>query len=388
MVEANRLSWLRRLTNNTNAKWKAILCELIKPMSIEHFTENFLCDDAINAVGIPFYTQLFFLWNKMRKEPQNSKEYLEQVIWNNKLIQLPTNPKVKSFSSLQWPELYKAGICKVKDLFSREMQLIDLCEFCSTKNIKHNFIQVTRVKKAIPKSWIMEIVAGESCLLSSVNHFNYSVTSGPNSIDVRFASTKVIYDTLISNKSVTPTAVARWTEIFEVDENDWPSIYKQPYIATRETKIQSLQYKIINRIVPCRKWLYNQKVIESPYCKKCNNDEIDDIIHHFIECNDVKNFWESLEKWWNRTADYKVKITNKHIIFGFYYSNYEFECINYVVLIAKWYIQKQIYLECRVDLYDFLCTLKQHLQVERYICINNDKLNVFNKKWAHVWDKL
>ena len=387
MVEANRLSWIKRLTNNTNAKWKAILCDLIKPMSIEHFTENFLNDEAINAIGIPFYTQLYFLWNKMRKEPQHSKDYLEQVLWNNKLIQLPTNPKLKSFSSLQWPELYKAGICKVKDLFTQGMQFIDLLEFCSTKNIKHNFLQVARVKKAIPKSWVMKIIADESCLLSSVNHFNYMITTGPNSVDVRFAATKAIYDTLISSKYVTPTAVSRWTEMFEINKNDWPSIYKQPYIATRETKIQSLQYKIINRIVPCRKWLHDQRVIESPYCKRCN-DKIDDIIHHFIECNDVKNFWQGLEKWWNRTSDYEVKFTNKHIIFGLYYNNYEFECVNCVILIAKWYIQKQVYLERRIDFYDFLVTLKQHLQVERYICTNNNKLNVFTKKWSHVWDKL
>ena len=60
--------------------------------------------------------------------------------------------------------------------------------------------------------------------------------------------------------------------------------------------MQSLQYKIINRIVPCRKWLHGQKVIESPYCKKYN-DKTDDIVHHFIECNNIKNFWQSLEKW-------------------------------------------------------------------------------------------
>lgn len=336
-----------------------------------------------------FYTQLYFLWNNIRAKPESSNDYLEQVLWNNKLIQLPSNPRKKSFSALKWPQLYRAGICKVKDLFTQEKHFIDLAQFCIINNIKHNFLQIARVKKAIPDKWVTEIKSNRSYLDSQgENQSNFTVKSGNVSVNICATSTKAIYDVLILKKYVIPTAVKRWTDTFEIDELDWPSIYKQAYIATRETKLQSLQYKVINRITVCRKWLHDLKVVDSPYCLRCHENKIDDIIHHFTECTQVNAFWASLEKWWNRTADYVIKLTKKHIIFGFYYDNFEFECINCVILIAKWYIQNQVYLERRIDFFDFLVILKRHLQTERYICLCNNKLNTFNKKWLKIWDSI
>ena len=387
MVEANRLSWIKRLNSDTNASWKHILNELIQPMTLRHFTECYLDNESISAIGIPFYKQLFDLWNKIRDGPNCAKDFLEQIIWHNRLVQLPSNLKTKKLNSLKWPDLYKAGICKVKDLFTPEKNFLNLAEFCTVNNIKHNFIQIIRVRKAIPGIWVKDVLALPHPWCSN-NNRNLTIRSGCVNVDVMNASTKMIYYLLILRKHVTPTSVARWSEVFDIDENDWPAIYKLPYIACRETKLQSLQYKIINRITSCRKWLFNQKVVDSPYCLLCTNNSVDDIIHHFIECSHLNNFWRSFEMWWNRTAGYKVKISNKHVIFGFYYDIVEFENANYAIILAKWYIQKQTFMENRVDFYDFLTVLKHHLQIERYICVSNNKLHTFNKKWSNIWDNI
>ena len=112
----------------------------------------------------------------------------------------------------------------------------------------------------------------------------------------------MIYEHLILEKYVRPTALDRWLEAFEIDENDWQAIFTQPYIATRDTKLQSLQYKIIHRIFPCKKWLHTQKVVESPLCTLCDDNKIDDMLHHLAECSALNNLWSYLEKWWNRTV--------------------------------------------------------------------------------------
>ena len=83
-----------------------------------------------------------------------------------------------------------------------------------------------------------------------------------------------------------------------IDDNDWKDIFSQPYVAARETKLQSLQYRIIHRIFPCKKWLYIHKVAESPTCNLCNT--IEDIVHCLVDCIRVKEFWIDLQKWWNR----------------------------------------------------------------------------------------
>ncbi len=58
-----------------------------------------------------------------------------------------------------WKELYSSGIVKVKDLISQEGQSIDLNHYCTSHHIIYNFIQPLSIKKAIPLSWIDEIIS-------------------------------------------------------------------------------------------------------------------------------------------------------------------------------------------------------------------------------------
>ena len=129
--------------------------------------------------------------------------------------------------------------------------------------------------------------------------------------------------------------------------------------------LQGLQYKIIHRIIPCQKWLYNLKVIDSPVCQRCPSNCIDTITHHLVECGGLNNFWVDLESWWNRVAEYKVRLHTRHIIFGMYHDNHHFRTLNYVILLGKWFIRKQLYLDRPVNLNRYFVVLKQHLDTEQ-----------------------
>ncbi len=60
---------------------------------------------------------------------------------------------------------------------------------------------------------------------------------------------------------------------------------------TRETKLQSFQYRILHRTITCRKILYDMKLVDSPNCLYCNN--IDDIKHFLLSGEKTRNFWQS-----------------------------------------------------------------------------------------------
>ncbi len=93
MVEANRISWTQRLLNGSNTKWKSILTSLIKPFSLKHFTEIPLDDESIKTLQIPFYEQIYNVWNNSRQNSNSKRQNLEQIIWKNKHIQLPIGHK-------------------------------------------------------------------------------------------------------------------------------------------------------------------------------------------------------------------------------------------------------------------------------------------------------
>ncbi len=51
-----------------------------------------------------------------------------------------------------------------------------------------------------------------------------------------------------------------YNEFKDVDNDIWKRIFKVPFNTCRETKIQTLQYRIIHCILLCNKWLFNIKV--------------------------------------------------------------------------------------------------------------------------------
>ena len=124
MIETNIILWIKRLLNNSGAKWKCIFGKIIKPFTIQDFVENILDQESIDAIEIPFHKQLFEIWISIKKKPRNKQEIMEQItcIWKNRYIQLPDWSKKKRTKAIFWPKLYEAGIglLKVKDLFTPE----------------------------------------------------------------------------------------------------------------------------------------------------------------------------------------------------------------------------------------------------------------------------
>lgn len=68
---------------------------------------------------------------------------------------------------------------------------------------------------------------------------------------------------------------------------EWKEACRNPFQASRETKLQSLQYKIIHRIFPCGSYLCRIRIRD--WCKYC--DQTDSISHHLFRCDKVKPFW-------------------------------------------------------------------------------------------------
>ncbi len=213
MVEVNRISWIQRLLNDSNAKWKSILTSLIKPFSLKHFTEIPLDDESVKTLQIPFYEQIYNVWNNSRQNSNSKWQYLEQIIWKNKYIQLPIGPKKKKYKSLMWKELYSSGIVKVKDLISEEGQFIDLNHYCTSHHIKYNFRPTLSIRKAIPPSWIGEIRSKTENGRRESWDVNLILKNNSSEMNLLTASTENIYDTLILNKYVRPTALDRWQGI-------------------------------------------------------------------------------------------------------------------------------------------------------------------------------
>ena len=166
----------------------------------------------------------------------------------------------------------------------------------------------------------------------------------------------------------------------------WEIIFTLSFKSCEETYLQSFQYKIIHRIIPCNHWLYDLKVKENPECERCKID--DTIPHFFIHCSMLNNFWTFLSNWWLRTFKAIVPNEDSFIIFGVEINTHSV-IFNYVLILAKWYIYrcKSILIK-NIDFFDFLQFLKFKLVLKQLYYKYNDKMNVFDSKWGALFEIL
>lgn len=113
---------------------------------------------------------------------------------------------------------------------------------------------------------------------------------------------------------------------------------------TRETKIQSLQYRLVHRTIPCRNQLFQWRLTDNPNCLYCVGNHIDNNIHFFFACERVNNFWKTLLQWRNNFNTIQIAFEGGDIqeclLSGFQSNESEIYVLNYVTLLAKFHIYK------------------------------------------------
>ncbi len=84
-----------------------------------------------------------------------------------------------------------------------------------------------------------------------------------------------------------------------------------PFICSRQTTIQTFQYKITHRILACNEWLNKIKI---KICNTCSFSNDKDTISHFlIDCNCNTFFWKSWAQWWEAMTGFNIREERSYI---------------------------------------------------------------------------
>jgi hypothetical protein len=286
---------------------------------------------------------------------------MHQYLWNNKEIQLQRK-------SLNWLNWKQAGINQIKDIIHDNGKTKTVDELFRKYNKKINYLNLLQLIKSIPSKWIQHIKNEDK--YEELQENELYLETEYSRIKIRNVECKIIYSFLIEKKMKQLNCILKWEREFnfeEIDETMWKDIFKNPYICTRSTYIQSIQYKIIHRIINCNKKLFEFKIKNSPNCDQCN--ELDDIIHFFATCNTNIIFWKNFLKWWRRISETNIYMSEKEIIegiiFGFNPINDLLIVKNYLIYEAKYYIYTNKMKQVELSFIDFLIRLKYRLIIEQ-----------------------
>lgn len=207
-------------------------------------------------------------------------------------------------------------------------------------------------------------------------------------MDIENTSPRKLYNMLIVNKRQSVAAQAKWNHEFIPTQDTpqgeyWNLVYKSPYCCLRETKLQSFQFKLLHRILPCNKYLRNIRVKDTDLCESCGIT--DSLSHFFFYCQEVVPFWESICHWFYQQTDLPLeRVTCKESMLGLPREAPQWRIINVILLNIKFYIYRQkLYHRSVLDITAFLREFRYKLKLEEHICYLEGKPSKF-RHWKGI----
>jgi len=334
-----------------------------------------------------FYADILIEWNSIQEntsiENLDYKGILSESLWYNNYITIENQ-------SFFWKEWYDSGIKHVYDILNEHGDFLDAEGLSGKYGVKATFMQVLQLRKALPYIWRKKLITAKLpvTFVPIVTVFVMDSSSRKNFITM---TAKELYWIIWKRERLKhlPKSMIKWNENFDLSTNDWKYIFRNPFESCTSTVFQCFQYKILHRIIPCKHWLFNLNVIESPNCHYCGEDET--VVHFFFSCTVLEQFWNSFTRWWiNLTGTFmKTAIYDLMVIFGVKSDCDNAVTFNYCMIVAKYYIYTNRLQEVGTfNFYRFLPFLKSRLNEEYLYYSDTGQLEKFYKTKGLIFENL
>ena len=360
---AQKIFWVKKLLDDENfSKWKLLFLSQIEKFGGNYiWTVNQLNNNIKRNLN-PFWKDVLEAWKTLTTDTTDPRE---EPIFHNEKLRIGGNP----FYDKEW---HNAGIKYINDLIDQSGNLYSLQEWKNQYQIEHSDFMYISVIHAIPRNWkkrIKEI--GTKMEEVKIRHIIL--------IKNLKKPGKYLYMKHIETLENQPnTAELKWEKLLNhsIDHTDWKKFYNLPLIATKETYIKTLQFKILHRIVPTNKWLYMCRLTETPNCTFCNIHK-ETIEHLFWECYYTKNLWFRLKDWL-LNMNIMINIGLKECLLG----GTDQLFVEHVKLMTKEYIYKtKLHLK-EPQIQDLKMSIKSKIIIEKHYLTKKE----FQNKWHKLKD--
>lgn len=284
----------------------------------------------------------------------------------------------------------KAGIVAVGDLCHHsEDRLLSHSEITEKYKIHCTFLEALGLRMSIPLRWRKTITANWQPEPSQVGLEIRISEDHPQ--DITSLTTKKLYSQIIVKSQHVSAAQNKWRsgedEIQIQNQQQWADVSARSFTATRETKLQSLHFKVLNRIIPRQTYLKQLRIVETDACTFCG--ERDSIAHFLKTCRIVESFWRQVCGWFQRADDlYLDKLSTQEFLFGIPKEAHKSAIINFILLNVHFFVHRQkLFHEAQLDLTHWLNEFRTKLQTERWICARLGRKEHF-KKWSKILKEL
>ena len=145
------------------------------------------------------------------------------------------------------------------------------------------------------------------------------------------------------------------------------------------------QYKIVHNILPTRCSLFRAKLSASETCQLCQ--ALPQALPHMLfQCTVINTFWHAFQNWWFEKTQQFFDLNECNVIYGWHNNLQSKDTLNYVSLVAKYFIFCRIQDNASVNFDSFPAFLKTRIDTLKQIALRNKQLDNFHVKWKNfIW---
>ena len=368
-ITALKITWVRRIIFNSEIEnWsylagidfdKGVCLGDCYFKSVSRKLYNPFWEDLINSL------QTFYTAVKIEK----IDDILTSPIW--------CNSNLSSDENFIFNDWFLKGIRNIIDIIDSNGHLLTFEQLREQYNIKGTFLDYQRLVRKIPNTWIDTI--NTSNVECNLLKYNVQRNCYLGLILKDKKGSRNIYDKLVPVRE--QFINERWkTEIGNITEEEQRKVNSNlRYI--NEIKLRDFQFKINNKILVTNSFLYKINKTDSHLCSFCRKDT--ESIHHLLcTCDKVREFWNTFKTWISQRINTTFNISDRNII----YSAFE-KCslINYLVVLAKYYIYKSKFHNQNLNIRGFEAYSKVKFFNEMYIAKINNTYEKFLGKWSPIY---
>ena len=237
---------------------------------------------------------------------------------------------------------------------------------------------------AIPPHWRKKVLMHNLPNNVINNNETPHVTLSKNNVKcVTQVSSRELYFVFLKSKEVMPSCCKAWGERIHTTLNtdEWKKIFLLPKVTVCDTRILDMQFKVVHRCYATNSIISKWDATKSNICDICNQKA--NIIHNFVSCPPVMDFWISVMIWFSHIYYMEVpNYTIDDIIFG----KFKFvkdDCLNHIILYTKYLIHKQFVhgKELFIDCFKLFYLKVLETERERYTL--NNRRNDFQKRFGN-----
>ena len=267
-----KMSWLYKLLDPLNiSPWKILLLSYIEKYGGDKIL--YLTKEGLEKIAKklnPFWRDIFLNLAKLKpekvKDENNPINILSQPIWLNINIKRCGKPFI-------FENYCNDGIFFINDLISDGKNILTFEQLKTQYAVKTNFVEYYGLVSAIPDIWKKTIS----------DHGRLDIIE--NDIVEKLKNDKkpckYFYQLFLEKIKENPLrSQNKWSDALCVKIDDWGKIYSMAFQATKNTKLQNFQFKLLHRIVYTNSFLYKCGLIETELCTFCTETK-ESLLHIF-----------------------------------------------------------------------------------------------------------